>query len=58
MAKAVHPIVGVWSLLSFTEHDTTTRKTSYPMGEHPKAMVIYTNDGHVAAIFTATGRCS
>jgi hypothetical protein len=35
------PIVGIWSLQSFTERDIKTNAVSYPMGEKPKATVIY-----------------
>jgi hypothetical protein len=56
MAVSSHPIVGTWSLQSFTERDIKTNVRSYPMGERPKARVIYTAGGHVATIFTATGR--
>jgi hypothetical protein len=51
-----HPIVGTWKLQSFAERDIKTDTLSYPMGEKPKAIVIYTATGHVATIFTATGR--
>jgi hypothetical protein len=56
MSPAVHPIVGTWSLQSFTERDVGTDALSFPMGRRPKATVIYTASGHVATIFTATGR--
>jgi len=51
-----HPIVGTWNLRSFSELDVRTKAVSYPMGEKPKATVIYTVDGYVATIFTAAGR--
>lgn len=51
-----HPIVGTWDLRSFSELDVSTKSVSYPMGEKPKATVIYTERGHVATIFTAAGR--
>jgi Lipocalin-like domain len=56
MTVSSHPIVGTWSLQSFTERDIKTNALSYPMGERPKATVIYIAGGHVATIFTATGR--
>jgi Lipocalin-like domain len=56
MTVRPHPIVGTWSLQSFAERDIKTNALSYPMGEMPKAAVIYTASGHVATIFTATGR--
>jgi hypothetical protein len=55
MASA-HPIVGTWTLQSFSEFDVYTKSLSYPMGEKPKATVIYTERGHVATIFTAAER--
>lgn len=56
MTLRSHPIVGTWRLKSFAERDIETDVLSYPMGEKPKAIVIYTATGHVATIFTATGR--
>ena len=56
MTAEVHPIVGTWSLRSFTERDIKTDAISFPMGSSPRAAVVYTADGHVATIFTATGR--
>jgi len=53
-----HPIVGTWNLQSFSELDVDTKAVSYPMGEKPKATVIYTADGYVATIFTAAVRVS
>lgn len=51
-----HPIVGTWHLTRFTEEDLTTGAVSYPFGPRPRAFVIYSGDGHVATIFTATDR--
>jgi hypothetical protein len=51
-----HPIVGTWRLTSFTENNLETGAIKYPFGERAKASVIYTDDGHVATIFTATDR--
>lgn len=56
MAVTHHPIVGAWTLQSFTERDIKSGALSHPMGQEPKATVIYTDSGHVATIFTATGR--
>lgn len=56
MTLRYHPIVGTWRLQSFAERDIKTDVLSYPMGEKPKAIVIYTATGHVATIFTTTGR--
>jgi Lipocalin-like domain len=49
-------IVGTWNLQSFSELDVHTKAASYPMGEKPKATVIYTADGYVATIFAAAVR--
>jgi hypothetical protein len=56
MTVGIHPIVGTWTLQSFTERDVRTDALSFPMGQSPKATVIYAASGHVATIFTATGR--
>jgi hypothetical protein len=56
MTANAQSIVGTWTLRSFSELDVETKAVSYPMGDRPKATVIYTADGHVATIFTATGR--
>ncbi|TWT06132.1 lipocalin-like domain-containing protein [Reyranella sp. CPCC 100927] len=49
-------IVGTWRLVSFTEEDLQTGAVTYPFGHKPNAVVIYTADGYVATIFTATDR--
>ena len=51
-----HSIVGTWRLTSFTENNLETGAAAYPFGEKAAAIVIYTVDGYVATIFTATGR--
>jgi hypothetical protein len=56
MTRAVHPIVGTWTLKSFTELDVGTQAISYPMGQAARASVIYTAGGHVATIFAAEVR--
>jgi hypothetical protein len=56
MKVSAHPIVGTWNLQSFSELDVHTKAVAYPMGEKPKATVIYTEGGHVATIFTAAAR--
>jgi hypothetical protein len=58
MAEQAQSIVGTWTLRSFSELDVQTNAISFPMGDRPKAIVIYTADGHVATIFTATGRAA
>jgi hypothetical protein len=54
--SADHPIVGAWTLISFTETDFQTGAVTYPFGERARAGVIYTADGHVATLFTAENR--
>ena len=56
MKANVHSIVGTWTLQSFSEQDIRTKAVSYPMGDKPKATVIYTAGGHVATIFAAAHR--
>ena len=58
MTDQAQSIVGTWTLRSFSELDVRTKAISYPMGDRPRATVIYTADGHVATIFTATGRAA
>ncbi len=58
MTDRVRSIVGTWTLQSFSDLDVETKAVSHPMGDRPKATVIYTADGHVATIFTATGRAA
>jgi hypothetical protein len=54
--RSDHSIVGTWRLTSFTERDLETGAATYPFGEKAAAIVIYTADGYVATIFTATDR--
>ena len=58
MTNQAQSMVGTWALRSFSELDVRTKAISFPMGDRPKATVIYTADGHVATIFTATGRAA
>jgi Lipocalin-like domain len=55
-AKTKHSIVGTWRLTLFTEENLTTGAVTHPLGPRPKALVIYTGDGYVSTIFTATDR--
>jgi Lipocalin-like domain len=51
-----HPIIGTWRLTSFTNQDTETGAVTYPLGEQPSAIVIYSADGYAATIFTSADR--
>ena len=51
-----HPIVGVWSLTSFTERNLQTGTVTHPFGQRAKAAVIYTAGGHVVTLFTSEDR--
>jgi hypothetical protein len=56
MQANAQSIVGTWALQSFSELDVHTNARSYPMGDKPRATVIYTAGGHVATIFAAASR--
>ena len=57
-ANPQSPIVGTWRLKAFTEQEVAGAAISYPMGQHPEAMVIYTADGFAATIFTGSNRAA
>ena len=54
--SADHPILGAWSLISFTEKNLQTGAVAYPLGKKARATVIYTPSGHVATLFTSENR--
>jgi hypothetical protein len=54
--EANHPIIGTWRLTRFIEENLATGAVTHPLGPQPKAYVIYTGDGYVSTIFTATDR--
>jgi len=53
---ADHPIIGTWRLTQFTEQDLASGAVTHPFGPQAKACVIYTADGYVSTIFTASDR--
>ncbi|WP_168073841.1 lipocalin-like domain-containing protein [Caulobacter sp. SSI4214] len=42
-------LVGAWLLASYVEQDMATGVSSFPMGEHPKGVILYTPDGYMSA---------
>jgi hypothetical protein len=49
-------LLGAWELFSYSETDVETGETIYPMGEQPKGLIIYTNDGYMSAQLCVEGR--
>lgn len=42
-------ILGGWGLVSFHSRDLDTGVVSYPLGEHPHGLILYTADGYMSA---------
>jgi Lipocalin-like domain len=49
-------LVGTWSLVSFVACRTDGGETREPWGQTPAGRLIYTADGHVAAVLTKPDR--
>jgi hypothetical protein len=48
-------LVGTWTLVSFSAVAPNGKKQD-PFGDNPLGQLIYTNDGHMAAVLSRTGR--
>ena len=53
--KETGQLVGVWSLLSYTE-EARGRENKFPFGAQPQGFLIYTADGFVSAQLMRPGR--
>jgi hypothetical protein len=49
-------LIGSWSLESYSETDLESGQVSYPMGEYPEGLILYTNDGYISAQLGPRGR--
>jgi hypothetical protein len=56
-ASIKSPIVGLWKLDSVMDKDAANTMVS-PMGDHPVGYSLYTSDGYVMVVQTASGRVS
>jgi hypothetical protein len=45
-------LLGGWLLQSFVSRDGKTGEVRHPFGEHPRGLILYTNDGHMSAQLT------
>ncbi len=45
-------ILGGWELVSFTARDIETGEVSYPLGQQPCGLIMYTDDGFMSAQLT------
>jgi hypothetical protein len=52
----LHELLGSWELDTYWETDVETGERSYPMGEHPKGLIIYASDGYMSAQLCVEGR--
>ena len=50
-----HPLVGTWTLVSCSAVAPNGEKLD-PYGDAPLGQLIYTNDGHMAAVLSRAGR--
>ncbi|KQP38580.1 hypothetical protein ASF49_03960 [Methylobacterium sp. Leaf104] len=42
-------LIGAWTLVSYVEEPTDGSAPSYPMGENPQGLILYTPDGYMSA---------
>lgn len=49
-------LIGAWILQSYTETDVVSGEVSYPMGEKPEGIIMYTPDGYMSAQLGHAGR--
>jgi hypothetical protein len=42
-------ILGSWELVSFIAHDVASGDTRHPLGERPRGLILYTEDGYMSA---------
>jgi hypothetical protein len=42
-------LIGAWTLVSYVERPTDGSAPSYPLGESPRGLILYTPDGYMSA---------
>lgn len=42
-------LIGTWTLVELIEVSVDNKEISYPMGENPKGLIMYNNDGYMSA---------
>ncbi|HET7314695.1 lipocalin-like domain-containing protein [Salinisphaera sp.] len=49
-------MIGAWKLASYVEKPVDGSPTTYPLGENPKGLILYTPDGYMSAQLMAPDR--
>ncbi|MGA9519941.1 MAG: lipocalin-like domain-containing protein [Myxococcaceae bacterium] len=49
-------LIGAWKLVSYVEKPVDGSADSYPLGEHPQGIIMYTPDGYMSAQLMKPGR--
>ena len=49
-------LIGAWKLVSYVEKPVDGSAPSYPMGEKPEGIIMYTPDGYMSAQLERAGR--
>jgi hypothetical protein len=47
-------ILGAWRLASFEARDVATGIVQHPLGDEPSGLILYTDDGYMAAQLSTT----
>ena len=50
------PLVGTWTVASYSQVETETKKANTPMGAHPVGYVLFTPDHHISVFITNSER--
>ena len=53
---AANPLIGAWRLVSYQAH--TEDGVLYPLGEDATGYIMYTPDGYMSVVMTASGRAN
>lgn len=49
-------LIGSWKLVSYVEETVEGSEISYPLGEHPQGIIMYTPDGYTSAQLSRSDR--
>lgn len=56
LADDQNQILGTWKLVSWVLQQVATKEISYPYGEHPRGVLIFTPSGRAMVMLTGEGR--
>ena len=56
MKAGADPLVGTWTVSSYSQVETETKKANTPMGTHPVGYVLFTPDHHISVFITNSER--